>query len=60
MQVTGHKTRSVFERYNVVSVGDFAEAAEKLDASPVAGVIHDPCTVTPVEAASADRAAVNC
>ena len=26
-QLTGHKTRSVFERYNVVSDGDLREAA---------------------------------
>ena len=32
MQMTGHKTRSVFERYNIVSVGDLRHAAQKLDA----------------------------
>lgn len=31
MQMTGHKTRSVFERYNIVSDGDLREAARKLD-----------------------------
>lgn len=31
MQLTGHKTRSVFERYNIVSDGDLREAARKLD-----------------------------
>lgn len=32
MQMTGHKTRSVFERYNIVSSGDLREAARRLDA----------------------------
>jgi len=35
MQLTGHKTRSVFERYNIVSDGDLRDAARPLDeASP--------------------------
>jgi hypothetical protein len=29
--MTGHKTRSVFERYHIVSVGDLREAAKRLD-----------------------------
>jgi hypothetical protein len=31
MQLTGHKTRFVFERYNIVSQGNLMEAAHKLD-----------------------------
>jgi hypothetical protein len=31
MQLTGHKTRSVFERYNIVSEGDLMEAAARLN-----------------------------
>ncbi len=31
MQLTGHLTRSVFERYNIVSEGDLLTAARMLD-----------------------------
>jgi hypothetical protein len=31
MQLTGHKTRAVFERYNIVSAGDLPDAARQLD-----------------------------
>jgi hypothetical protein len=35
--MTGHKTRSVFERYNIVSECDLVEAAKKLNVvQPVA------------------------
>ena len=31
MRMTGHKTRSVFERYNIVSESDFADAVRRLN-----------------------------
>jgi hypothetical protein len=31
MQLTGHKTRAVFERYNIVNAGDLSDAAQRLD-----------------------------
>ena len=39
MQLTGHKTRAIFERYNIVSDGDLQDAARRLDsdASPSLG-----------------------
>jgi integrase len=33
MQLTGHKTASVFQRYNIVSDGDLREAAVKMNAA---------------------------
>ena len=52
MQISGHKTHSVFNRYNIVSKRDLEEAARKLDQrqketeklrirSDTAGTAHD-------------------
>jgi hypothetical protein len=30
MQISGHKTRVIFDRYHIVSEGDLREAARKL------------------------------
>ena len=31
MKISGHKSRSVFDRYNVVAMSDVAEATQKLE-----------------------------
>jgi hypothetical protein len=36
-QLTGHKTRAVFERYNITSRNDLRDAARRLDAYAGAG-----------------------
>jgi integrase len=36
MMITGHKTRTVFERYNIVSPGDLQEAARRIDRAEAA------------------------
>jgi integrase len=33
MTMTGHLTRAVFERYNILNEGDLLEAAKRLDAA---------------------------
>lgn len=38
MQLTGHKTRAVFERYNIVSPSDLRDAAQRLDSYATAAV----------------------
>ncbi|HJT71422.1 MAG TPA: tyrosine-type recombinase/integrase [Terriglobales bacterium] len=44
MRISGHKTRSVFDRYNIVSQNDLTEAGRKLGMFHEQEVIHNSCT----------------
>jgi integrase len=48
MAITGHKTRDVFERYNIVSAGDLEEAAKCIDERIASPTMTKTMTITPV------------
>jgi hypothetical protein len=48
MTITGHKTRDVFERYNIVSAGDLEEAAKRIDERIAGQTMTKTMTITPV------------
>ena len=42
MKISGHKTSSIFRRYDIVEMADLAEAAARLDAKQKAQMLSDP------------------
>jgi integrase len=55
MTMTGHKTRSIFDRYDITSEGDLADAARKLDAFTAANKSSGTITGTTVLQTPLDR-----
>jgi hypothetical protein len=52
-EITGHKTRNVFDRYNIVSENDLAEAGRKLtdfleNGDKTGTLLHQNAAVSPV------------
>ena len=48
MQLTGHKTRAVFDRYHIVSDGDLRDAAKRLGGAFSTQTATTLATITPL------------
>lgn len=49
MKITGHKTRSVYDRYNITSDKDLKEAAAKLEQHHKSGDRHNLGTIRKIK-----------
>lgn len=60
MMITGHKTRDVFDRYNIVSAGDLEEAAKRIDERIAARMVTRTVTMTrtPAQVATPDSSQI--
>jgi len=52
MQITGHKTHTIFDRYHLVSDGDLKEAAGKLETAIVLPTVTRLATIDRKERAT--------
>jgi len=48
MEIAGHKTRAIFDRYHIVSDGDLQEAANRLDTVFFSQTMTKTMTVSPI------------
>ena len=54
MAISGHETRSIFDRYDIVSLDDLKAATKKLDAH-----LSAPAVPTPEQASAPTAEAIN-